>query len=68
MLRKSLNIKFDIGQLKIVRIFDKLNFQILSNSKKSVFNFLTKSKKIKGIYLYGGVRGKSMLMDIFFKT
>ena len=66
---QSLNITLDEGQLETVKTFDKLNKEISLSNKRPLFKLFSKSMKIKGIYLFGGVgRGKSMLMDIFFQN
>ena len=67
----------DIEQQKTIESFQELynrilgirnpGESILGNIGASLFN-RTKSSKSKGIYLYGGVgRGKTFLMDMFFK-
>ncbi len=66
---QSLNIELDIGQIQTSKVLDQLNKEIKLNSNNSLLNFFSKAKKIKGVYLYGGVgRGKSMIMDIFFQN
>lgn len=55
-------LKKDPQQQKAAQALERLHEDL--TEKKG---FLAKRKKIKGVYIYGGVgRGKSMLMDMFF--
>ena len=57
-------LTIDSAQLKLLEHLDLLHLNLLSESKR----FFTK-KNIKGIYIYGEVgRGKTKIMDIFFKS
>jgi cell division protein ZapE len=60
-------------QEKAVQILDGTFHEVLQPVHRSVLDRLTKNFKkkdrIKSVYLYGGVgRGKSMIMDMFFKS
>ncbi|WP_022693511.1 cell division protein ZapE [Ponticaulis koreensis] len=59
-------IEFDAAQAEVARLLDDLQDRIENRGKKGWFS---KPKKVRGLYLWGGVgRGKSMLMDLFFST
>ena len=57
-------LTIDSAQLKLLENLDLLHLNLLSESKR-----LFTKKNIKGIYIYGEVgRGKTKIMDIFFKS
>ena len=57
-------LTIDSAQLKLLENLDLLHLNLLSESKR-----LFTKKSIKGIYIYGEVgRGKTKIMDIFFKS
>lgn len=54
-------ITFDAQQEKAAHALEALYFDLIAPKK------LFRRRKLKGLYLYGGVgRGKSMLMDLFY--
>ncbi len=62
--------KPDAAQGAALRSFQRL-YEELGNKPKGLIQKITKRRKEvpKGIYIYGGVgRGKSMLMDLFYKA
>ena len=70
LIASNKSIIFDAGQAFVAQFFDNL---LIKFGKFQTENFISKifiknnTKKIKGLYLYGGVgRGKSMMMDLFF--
>ena len=70
LIASKKSIIFDAGQVFAAKFFDNL---LIKFGKFQTENFISKiftknnTKKIKGLYLYGGVgRGKSMMMDLFF--
>ena len=70
LIASNKSIIFDAGQAFVAQFFDNL---LIKFGKFQTENFIYKifiknnTKKIKGLYLYGGVgRGKSMMMDLFF--
>ena len=70
LIASNKSIIFDAGQEFVAQFFDNL---LIKFGKFQTENFISKifiknnTKKIKGLYLYGGVgRGKSMMMDLFF--
>ncbi len=70
LIASKKSIIFDAGQVLVAKFFDNL---LIKFGKFQSENFVSKiftknnTKKIKGLYLYGGVgRGKSMMMDLFF--
>jgi cell division protein ZapE len=63
-------LKPDTAQNAALRSFQRL-YDELSHKPKGLFQKIAKKRKEapKGIYIYGGVgRGKSMLMDLFYKS
>ncbi len=59
----------DGAQRATLSHFQRLNSELIGSARKSLslFRLKGKRKKIRGIYLFGGVgRGKSFLMDSFF--
>lgn len=55
-------LKKDVRQRHAAEAFDRLHAEL--TQKKP---FFARRRKVRGVYLYGGVgRGKSMLMDMFF--
>ncbi len=66
------NFHFDRSQLNVIQHLQVLNEQL--QLPRKLFKFNSKPKKITGsvkshLYIYGDVgQGKSMLMDLFFKT
>ena len=70
LIASNKSIIFDAGQAFVAKFFDNL---LIKFGKFQTEHFISKiftknnTKKIKGLYLYGGVgRGKSMMMDLFF--
>ncbi|MCE7886919.1 MAG: cell division protein ZapE [Alphaproteobacteria bacterium PRO2] len=64
-------IKPDRAQEAALRSFQRLHEQLSEKPKNFIQKIAGSRRKesIKGIYIYGGVgRGKSMLMDLFYKS
>jgi cell division protein ZapE len=63
--------KSDPEQLKAVEQLDRLWYELVKPSKKSLWNVVTGTSPLvpRGIYLWGDVgRGKTWLMDLFFEA
>ncbi|MBK9562870.1 MAG: AFG1 family ATPase [Micavibrio sp.] len=65
------NLKPDKAQEAALRSFQRLHEQLSEKPKNLVQKILRPKNReaLRGIYIYGGVgRGKSMLMDLFYKS
>lgn len=64
--KKEKSLHDDPMQDLMVLALDKLYAELQKPTKKSWFS---KAKKLKGLYIHGGVgRGKTMIMDLFFQS
>ena len=63
-LVNSGEFSYDENQFQVLEYLDKIFFLIISKSSRLWY----KKQKVRGAYIYGGVgRGKTLLMDIFYK-
>lgn len=65
------NFSEDSVQKQAMTYLDKLYYDIIDDEKddKGFFSFFKKDKKIKGLYMWGGVgRGKTWMMDMFYDS
>jgi cell division protein ZapE len=61
-------INYDDNQSKAVALLEKLNDDFSKNSAR-ILPRIKKKTLLKGFYFWGGVgRGKSMIMDLFYKN
>ncbi len=64
---QSKELTRDLAQIAAAEALDVLLEQLRVKQPKKRFFWQSKSERLKGLYLWGGVgRGKSMLMDWFF--